>query len=158
MGRKNPNINDKGQEVLDPKPVVVFMEINEETGEVITEGRPRPQTLQQLVEGSADRNALMWDYGDEEDDDYDVEDDALYAGSIPDLSPHQEGFLEKYAPSTPDMIKALVKAGYSVTKPAGESEDEPPVAKKSSKGRAPQKAGEPEGDPASGGAPEPAED
>lgn len=161
MDKKNrfPRLNEKGQEILDSKPVVVYMEINEETGEVIQEGRPRPPSLQETLQRAINRptyDEYDW-YDDEEDEDairngdhgnFDMPEQE---GRIPILSPHQEGFVDRYGMSEPEAIKALVKAGYKVEKPAEPSTEDPsPVAKKPAKGAPKQQAPEPSVESASG--------
>nr|QJB20467.1 MAG: hypothetical protein [Microvirus sp.] len=156
-----PRLDAFGREVLSDRPLVVYMDIDEKTGEVLQEGRPRQMSVQEAFERSVNR-PLDDDYYDGYDDedeirsgnhgDFDLPEEE---GRIPLLSPHQEGFIDRYAPSIEQATKMLLKAGYAV---AGPDEDLPipkskgktPVGKKSSPAGAPLEAGQ-DGDDTSSG-------
>lgn len=128
----DPRLPD-GRETLDERPTVVYMQFDEDTGEVTREGRPMPMTVEQLYNQSVARNLAFDEYADEDDDDFDEPeyDDTL----IPELTPHQEGFIERYGPSEAAAMKILKKAGYAVVAPDEDipSETSSPEAKKSVK-------------------------
>lgn len=122
MNAKYPKIVD-GRESLDPKPKVVYMEIDPVTGEITQEGVRPPMSAQEIHRLSTNRFNDYDGHDGSDDDDFDVEEyeDTL----IPELSPYQDGFVDRYGPSEAQAIKTLQKAGYAVMKPAGDPEPTP---------------------------------
>lgn len=105
-----PRLDTRGHEVLDPKPTVIYMRIDPNTGEVLQEGRPRPPTLEHTIHRSLVRNFMGDDSFYDADDENDF-DEPENDGSIPLHSPHSEGFTESVGMSEAQAIKTLKKAG-----------------------------------------------
>lgn len=138
---KNPRLSVRGHELLDPRPKVVFMSIDPDTGEILSEGRPRPPSLADTLARSTgrfdDQPGYVYDADDGEFDE--PEND----GSYPDHTPFTEGFYESMSISEQKAVKLLKKAGKL---PQNFGEPAAP-AKTEKQARAP-KAGEPSTPPA----------
>lgn len=107
---KYPSLDPSGSEIPDPKPIVAYLQVDPETGEVTGEGKMPRQTIQSRIQGIMDFSRAF-DYGDFDDDDFEDEDtDGLEAP----LSPHQEGFAEAMAPSDSIIRKVAKKLGKKV--------------------------------------------
>ena len=128
---KYPRLNAKGQEILDSKPTVLYMQVDSDSGEVIQEGRPRPRSVQDIYDRATARHFTLSDgyYDDEDDDSLPEEDD----GSLPLHSPHTDGFVDAMGPTLKQAEKLLKKRGYTVQEPLSppashEGSDEPPAS------------------------------
>lgn len=132
MTKDKTRLDNRGREILDPRPKVVFMSIDPESGEVTRDGKIPPMSVEDILNRATRRfdQAYGFDEGDYEDDDFDVDE---YDGSIPTVSPYQDGFVDSHGLSETQAIKHLVKAGYAVSKPSDAESDYSP----SSKGKSP---------------------
>ena len=108
-------IDDKGQEIPDPVPTVVYMKTDPETGEILREGRPRPATLAQTLARSVGRDGFagyeFGEFDDYDDDDFEVDEDT---GEMPLHTPYSDDravFVDSMGPSKSKAIKMLKKAG-----------------------------------------------
>lgn len=119
---KDVRLNAKGQEILDPKPMVAYMQIDPKTGEVLAEGEVRPPTIEETLRRAVNRNmnvppSYLYDGFDVDEqgnilDDGDGEfDTPELDGSLPILSPHQAGFVDSLAPSVAATERLARKRG-----------------------------------------------
>lgn len=119
--KKYPRLDARGREVLDPTPVVAYLKVDQQTGEVLQDGRIRRETIPSRIQRIVDASyrAAGYDYGDYDDDDFEVEEND---GSLPVHTPHTVGFTEAMAPPEPVIRKMAKKRGYRIR------EDEAPPA------------------------------
>jgi len=105
--KRYPRLNERGQEVLDPNPKVIYARVDPDTGEVLQEGRPRPKSLEMTLQQALGRG--YYDLHDgSDDDDFDIDEDD---GSLPLHTPHTEGFVDAMGDTPQTAAKKALKSG-----------------------------------------------